>query len=234
MVVEALIGAALVLFELVAHDASAKRALSVALHLANTFLLLATTALTAWWASGGTPVRVRGQGVVAWSTGVPLAAVLLVGTTGALTALGDTLFPSASVASGFVQDLSRSSHWFVRLRALHPLLAVLSWAIIVTAGQVTRALRPSREVTILVRISVVLAVAQVAAGLLDVVTLAPIAVQLAHLVLADTLWLSLVLTAAAAMPSLSAEAGPPSRPLPPPLQDRRELQAESGATADVA
>ena len=52
MVAEALLGAALVLFELVAHDASMKRALSVGLHLVNTFFLLGATALTAWIASG--------------------------------------------------------------------------------------------------------------------------------------------------------------------------------------
>src|SRR5271165_3717882 len=68
MLAEALIGAGLVLFELVAHDASMKRALSVCLHLTNTLLLLASTALTAWWASGGGRVRVRlrEQAPVAW------------------------------------------------------------------------------------------------------------------------------------------------------------------------
>src|SRR5580704_2102809 len=84
MVAEALIGAGLVLFELVAHDASMKRALSVSLHLGNTFLLLASTAVTAWWASGGAPVRLRGQGAVAWILGVVLAATLVVGASGAV------------------------------------------------------------------------------------------------------------------------------------------------------
>jgi heme A synthase len=165
---------------------------------------------------------------------LPLAAMLLVGTTGAVTALGDTLFPSATVASGLAQDVSRSAHWFVRLRALHPLLAVLSSAIIVAAAKVTRDLRPSRPVNVLARMSAGLAAAQVAAGLFDIVTLAPVAVQLAHLVLADALWISLVLTAAAAMSAVNEAAGPPSRPLPPPRQGRRELPAGSGAAAGVA
>ena len=234
VIVEALIGAGLVLFELVAHDASARRAMSVALHLLNTFLLLATTALTAWWASGGAPVRLRGQGAVAWTTGLPLFAMLLVGATGSVTALGDTLFPTASVAEGFAQDLSSNAHWFVRLRAVHPVLAVLTSVLIVAAANVTRALRPSWRVNVLARLASSVAIAQVAAGLLDILTLAPTALQLAHLVLADALWLLLVLTAAAAMPEVSARVGPPSRPLPPRRQDREGLQEESGAPAGVA
>jgi heme A synthase len=199
MSTEVLIGAALVLFELVARDASAKRALSVSLHLVNTFLLLASTAVTAWWASGGAPIRLRGHGAVAWTTGLPLVAMLLVGTSGAVTALGDTLFPSASFAAGFARDFAPGAHLLVRLRALHPLLAAGTAAMIVVAAGITRTLRPTRSVRTLTRIAASLAVAQVAAGLLDVVTLAPVWLQLAHLVLADAVWLALVLAGAAAM-----------------------------------
>src|SRR5271165_4669399 len=199
MVTEAALGAALVLFELVAHDASAKRAFSVSLHLANTFLLLGSTALTAWWASGFAPPRVRGQGLAAWSTLLPLAAMLLVGSTGALTALGDTLFPSASMALGVAQDFAPHAHWFVRLRALHPLLATMTAAMIVIAGGITRTCRPTQTVSIVSRVAAALAVVQVAGGLLDMLTLAPVWLQLVHLVLADAVWIALVLTAAAAL-----------------------------------
>lgn len=199
MVAEAALGAALVLFELVAHDASAKRALSVSLHLVNTFLLLASTALTAWWASGLAPARIRGQGLAGWATLVPLGAMLLVGSSGALTALGDTLFPSASMALGIVQDFAPRAHLFVRLRALHPPLATMTAALIVVAGGVTRACRPTRTVSILSRLGAGLAVGQVAAGLFDMVTLAPVWLQLVHLVLADAVWIACVLTAAAAL-----------------------------------
>jgi heme A synthase len=204
MVAEALIGAGLVLFELVAHDASAKRGLSVSLHLANTFLLLASMALTAWWASGGAPIRLRGQGPVAWTTLVPLAAMLLVGTSGAVAALGDTLFPSTSLAAGLAADLARGASWFVRLRILHPLLAVMTAATIALSAGVTRALRPGRAVRAFTRAATWLAVAQVGAGLLDVSLLAPVWMQLVHLVLADAVWVALVLAAAAAC---TAEAG---------------------------
>src|ERR1700690_1434565 len=199
MVAEAALGAALVLFELVAHDASTKRAFSVSLHLVNTFLLLASTALTAWWASGFAPPRLRGQGLVAWTTALPLGAMLLVGSSGAVTALGDTLFPSASMALGVAQDFAPHAHLFIRLRALHPLLATMTAALILVAGGITRSCRPTTLVRTLSRLAAALAVAQVAAGLLDMITLAPLWLQLGHLLLADAVWVALVLTAAAGL-----------------------------------
>jgi len=199
MVMEALLGAALVLFELVAHDASMKRALSVTLHLSNTFLLLASTALTAFWASGGARTSFRGQGGVRWVATVPVLATLLVGASGAVTALGDTLFPPASLASGLAQDLAPGAHLFVRLRALHPVLAVTAASMIVLACGALRTMRGGQPLRGLSFLASGLALAQVGAGLLDIGLLAPTWLQLVHLVLADAVWVSLVLTAAAAL-----------------------------------
>jgi heme A synthase len=212
MVAEAAIGAGLVLFALVAHDASAMRALSVSLHLVNTFLLLASTALTAWWASRSASVHVRGQGVAVWTTGVPLAAMLLVGISGVVTALGDTLFPSASIGSGLAQDFAPSAHLLVRLRALHPLLAGGTAALIVVAAGVARARWPLRSVRILSRIATTLVLAQVGAGLLDMALLAPVWLQIVHLVLAHALWIALVLTAAEVVSQVQLLVQPPLRP----------------------
>src|SRR5258708_4475307 len=92
MAVEALIGAGLVLFELVAHDASLKRALSMSLHLMNTFLVLGSTALTAWWASGGRPITWRGQRAVLLAIGIPVGAMFIVGASGPVPALGGAAF----------------------------------------------------------------------------------------------------------------------------------------------
>jgi heme A synthase len=199
MLGEALIGAVLVLFGLVAHDESSKRVLSVCMHLTNTFLLLAATALTAWWASGGARPRLTDQRAVLWAVGAPLAATILLGGTGAITALGDTLFPPASLAAGLAQDLSRDATLFVRLRTVHPVLAVATGIAIVVSGGLLRALRPSRAVRALTRASAVLVVAQVGAGLLDVALLAPVWLQLVHLAMADCVWVVLVLTGAASL-----------------------------------
>ncbi len=215
MAAEALIGAALVLFALVAHDESAARAVSVSLHLVNTFLLLASTALTAWWSSGGAALRLREQGIVLWSATAPLLAVIIVGISGALTALGDTLFPASSVASGLAADFARGGHVLVHLRTIHPVIAAATAALIVIAASVSRVRRPTRAVGVLSRAAVALALAQVCAGLLDVATLAPIWVQMAHLVLAHAVWIALVLGAAAALSRTSEAACRPSRLLPP-------------------
>ena len=199
MVVEALIGAALVLFELVAHDASMKRALSISLHLVNTFLLLASTSVTAWWASGGRPLTLRGQRTVTTALGLVLGALVVVGASGAVTALGDTLFPSPSLSEGLAQDFAPGAHLFIRLRAIHPMLAMTTAGAIVIVMGLVRSLRPTHAVRVLSRTAAGLAVAQVGAGLLDVLLRAPVWMQLVHLGLADFVWVSVVLTAAAAL-----------------------------------
>jgi len=220
---EALIGAALVLFELTSHDASAKRALSVSLHLVNTFLLLGSTALAAFWASGGAPIRLRRQGALAWAVGVPLAAMVVVGASGALAALGDTLFPATSLAAGLARDMAPDAHWFVRLRALHPLVAAATATLVVVSASVVRALRPAPAVRALSRVATALVVAQVGAGLLDIMLLAPVWMQMAHLVLADATWIALVLTAAAAL-----------SPRPQPQPQPRPAAIDAGAIASAA
>jgi heme A synthase len=215
---EALIGAGLVLFRLVEHDESLARALSIVLHLGNTFLLLASTALTAWWGSGGDPVRVRGQGAVAWLLGGVLGALVVVGASGAVTALGDTLFPPATLAAGLAQDLAPGANTFIRLRALHPVLAGCTGAAVVIVAGLVRALRPSRAVRVTSRVASVLVVAQVAAGLLDIALLAPVWMQLVHLLIADCVWITVVLTAASALglaPEQAMDASPEAAPAQP-------------------
>jgi heme A synthase len=201
---EALIGAMLVLSEHVGQDTSRMRAVIVGLHLVNTFLLLGATTLTAWWTSGGAPLRLGALGArspVVWATLVPLGALLLVGATGAVTALGDTLFPSSSLASGLAQDLSANAHLFVRLRAIHPLLAAMTAVLTLGALAVVRALQPTPSVSLFANAAGVLVFGQVMLGVFDLVTLAPVWAQLAHLVLADAVWIALVLVAATALGS---------------------------------
>ncbi len=205
IVIEALLGASLVLLKHVEHDESIGRAVSGGLHLVNTFFLLGSTALTAWWTSGFAPPRLRGQQAVLWLVGACLLALLLVGASGAVTALGDTLFPPSSVAAGLRQDFSARAHLFVRLRTLHPLFASAAAMLVVLVAALIRALRPTPAVRWLSRAAAALVTIQIGAGLLNVLTLAPVWLQLVHLVLADAVWVSLVLTGAAASSVASAE-----------------------------
>jgi heme A synthase len=124
IVTEALLGAGLVLFGWVTSNASASRAAAMSLHLVNTFLLVGGLALTAWWAAGGSAVALGRRDRLPWLLLAGLLGVLLVGMSGAITALGDTIFPSGSLAEGLSQDLDPNAHFLIRLRSLHPLIAV--------------------------------------------------------------------------------------------------------------
>jgi heme A synthase len=194
---EAIIGAGLVLFELVAHDASMKRGLSMVLHLGNTFLLLGALALTAWWSTVDSapeskdgvrpPLLVRGAILVS------LASVLLLGSSGAIAALGDTLFPSASLREGLAQDLSPMAHAFLRLRLFHPLIALGSGVLVLGTAGIVRGVSTAPRARALARLVTILYVAQFGAGLLNLTLLAPVGMQLVHLLLADATSVALVL-----------------------------------------
>jgi len=197
IVSEALIGAGLVLLEHVATDTSAARGYWVGGHLTNTFLLVAALTLTAWWAAGGRPLRLRGHGMLGALLGVALAAVLVLGVSGAITALGDTLFPVATLAEGKALTFSDTAHVFVRLRVWHPTLAVAVGLWLGVTALVALRAHPAAR-----RWAVALAGLyglQLGLGVLNVWLLAPIGVQLAHLLLSDLIWIALILLAATAL-----------------------------------
>jgi heme A synthase len=197
MLSEAALGAGLVLFQLVAHDASAARAFAVGAHLLNTFLLLAALTLTVFWASGGSRLDWSGDRKGLPSLIAGAAALLTVSVAGAITALGDTLFPSGSLIEGFNADLSATSHFLIRLRTIHPVLAVVVAVYVMTsvwqfAGAGARGRSLARMVTLLLTI-------QLAAGVVNVALLAPVWLQLVHLLLADGIWIAYVFLAADAL-----------------------------------
>jgi heme A synthase len=192
---EALIGAALVKLEHVAHNASAGRAYSLSTHLINTLALLGCLTLTVWWARGGGRLRLRGP--VTWLAIPALALVVLAGISGAIAALGDTLFPAASLAAGLRQDFDPAASIFLRLRLFHPLLAVTAagWVVFSAATLVSRRPTARRYAWVVL----LLVGAQVTAGGVNLLLLAPAWLQMVHLLLADLLWISLVLLLASAL-----------------------------------
>ncbi|MGB9897316.1 COX15/CtaA family protein [Thermanaerothrix sp.] len=189
---EALIGAGLVLFELVAQNTSLERAWAMSLHLLNTLLLLAALTLTAWFSRW-----LEGQG---WDwnpshLGLFLGAWLgmgLLGVSGAITALGDTLFPVSSLREGLAQDVSPVAHVFVRLRVFHPFIAVVVGLYII--GVVLRVKGKEKRSGLGGTTLIALILLQWAIGVINVVLLAPVAIQLLHLLITDLIWIALVLT----------------------------------------
>lgn len=196
---EALIGAGLVKLDLVAHNASSLRALFISIHLVNTFLLLASLCLTAWLASGGEAPNVRRGGAPRWLVLIGLVGIMVVGAMGAITALGDTLFPARSLAEGFQQDWSAGAHLFVRLRVIHPVLAGIVGFYVIGQAIAVAQLRPRASTQRLSMLLVCLVATQFFVGLLNFGLLAPIGLQMTHLMVADLLWLALVVFGAAAL-----------------------------------
>src|SRR5271169_2739931 len=195
--VEAILGALLVKLGLTAQSQSPLRAPYLALHLTNTLLLLAALTLTAHFLSrahGYTRNTIRMVAPMGAAAGVLI--VLVVGVTGSLAALGDTLFPATSIGAALAQDFSATSGWLVRWRWTHPTIAF--FASIFLIWLLVRAARRSahwdnRRLSALV---LILLAAQYLLGVLDVVLLAPVWLQVAHLLGADVLWAALVVLAA--------------------------------------
>lgn len=193
LVIEALLGAGLVLFDYVAKNASLGRGFYLAAHLANTQLLLAALAMTAWRAARGKAlVRASVPGVL--RAALPLAIALSM--TGAVAALGDTLFPAPSFRAGLAQEFAPATHLLLRLRIAHPLLAVLLGLFLLYAASSAVRARPSAAVKQMAAAVAGLTLAQLAAGALNAALLAPVWIQIVHLLLANLLWIALVLLAA--------------------------------------
>ena len=189
LVLEALLGAGLVLFNYVEKDASVGRVIYLCAHLVNTQLLLAVLALTAWNATDradGAPPR---SGLITAALGF----VLVVSMTGVIAALGDTLFPAASLAQGMQQDFSPASSFLVRLRGIHPFLAVGCGVYILAL--MMRLMKPDQSPGIrsAARWTALLVFTQLCAGAVNIALLAPVWMQLVHLLLADLVWIALVL-----------------------------------------
>jgi cytochrome c oxidase assembly protein subunit 15 len=198
--VEAILGALLVKLGLTAQSHSPLRPAYLALHLTNTLLLLATLTLTAHMLSRTSGYTRRTIRVVA-----PLGAVaatvvvLIVGVSGSLAALGDTLFPASSLGQALAQDFSSTS-WLVRWRWTHPTIAFLSsvfliWLLVRAAQRPARG-KPHFDNRVLSALVLLLLAAQYILGVLDVFLLAPVWLQVVHLLGADVLWIALVVLTA--------------------------------------
>jgi heme a synthase len=205
MLTEAAVGAGLVLFQLVADNATMARAMFMGVHLMNTFVLLGCLTLTAWWLSGGAALRVEGRRPLAAAIVAGCAALLLVSSSGAIAALGDTLFPSETLEHALRADLSATSHALIRLRVLHPVLAVLT-AVALILGAPRLARGHGRGAARAARAVIALSVLQIGMGFLNVVLLAPVGLQILHLLTADAIWIAFVLLGATVLAEPRAAA----------------------------
>ena len=193
--IEAILGALLVKLGLTAQSQSPLRAPYLALHLTNTLLLLASLTLCAHLLSrrhGFTADSIRMVAPIGSIACV--LVVLMVGVTGSLAALGDTLFPATSLGAALSADFSATSGWLVRWRWTHPTFAFLASVFLIWL--VVRASRKSAQNRGLSAAVLLLLAAQYLLGVLDIVLLAPVWLQIVHLLGADLLWSALVVLTA--------------------------------------
>ena len=196
VIVESLVGAGLVLFEQTGDFEGVSRAYWQAGHFVNTMLLLGAATLTAWWSTVGPPEheQVSTTAERRW-IGAVGGAMLLIGVSGAIAALGDTLFPVDSFAEGLERELSATGHVFERLRIYHPAIAVAGGLLAVwvanrlAENRIGRVERTARLISLLV-------LAQLALGTVNALLAAPVWIQIVHLLVADVVWMAMVVLAA--------------------------------------
>ncbi|MCL1594411.1 MAG: COX15/CtaA family protein [Actinomycetia bacterium] len=194
LVIEALLGAALVVFGWVDADVSVGRLIVVPLHLTNTFLLLGSLAVTAWWGSGNPlPTHWPDRSTMRWLVGGALVIVVL-GATGALNALADTIFPSDTVTGNLTEKFGPTAPLLSNLRIIHPILGIVGGLLVgwIASSRsrfgspMTR--RMASTVTILV-------LSQFFIGVANIFLLTPLSLQVLHLMVADLLWVAYIILA---------------------------------------
>jgi heme A synthase len=202
MIVEALVGAALVLLEYTAFNVSVGRAIWMAGHLVNTFLLLAALALTVWWAKGGSGIRLRGHGAAGWTYWLLVGGMFVLGASGAITALGDTL----TITGGISPQENTLVNTFVELRIFHPLIAFAVFGLALLAvWAANRGGKANRDMQRYGQTIIILFVVQLLLGSLNVRLQAPVWLQMLHLLLTSTIWILVVLFGAATLSNWPAE-----------------------------
>ena len=191
LITEALLGAALVLNHWVEANSSSGRIIAQSVHFTNTLLLMAALTLTAWFLHEDpeSATRPDRSPALAW---LAIACTVIVGATGSLAALADTLFPSPTLLAALTKDFAAHAPLLVRMRWLHPAAAALSFLCVVL---LVRAQLQWDRVTLAV---VSLLGMQFALGAADVLLLAPTWMQILHLLGADLFWVALVILAARA------------------------------------
>lgn len=194
---EVLVGAGLVLTGNTAETLTTARPFWAIGHLLNTFALLAFLTLTAWFAGGGSRMKISRDPKARNLVLIASIGILLVSTSGSVAALSSMLFPSGTLAEGISKDFSTTSNVLLRLRLSHPIMAVLtSVYLLLLAGWMKTRSRIQPSVTRWSSVLSVIVLIQIAFGAATLLMLAPIVMQVGHLLLADLLWISFVLMAA--------------------------------------
>jgi len=205
IITEALVGAGLVLTGNTAETLTAARPFWMIGHLTNTFILLASLSLTAWFASGGKTFDFKVQPKILLLLGLAVLGVFFVGVSGSVAALSSMLFPSATLSEGLAKDFSETTNILLRLRVSHPILSVsVGVFLIFLAGWLKSNAKENFWINRWANVLSILVLIQFASGALTLLTLAPIVMQIIHLLLADAVWIAFVLMSASVLAEQNA------------------------------
>ena len=186
VILEALIGAVIVLYEWVGMNSSIPRIAAVPLHLVNTFGLLAM--YTIIFKLTQNP-EINISNLIDRKFKIITFLFILTGATGSIAALADVLFPSESFIAGIVEDFDSTSEILTRLRVLHPIVStVLSFVLFNESKRLEDKFNlKTNQIKILVIIGVTL-------GVLNVFININIFLSVVHLLVADLLWITYIYT----------------------------------------
>ncbi|MEQ1605329.1 MAG: COX15/CtaA family protein [Pyrinomonadaceae bacterium] len=199
---EGAVGAGLVLTGNTAETLTAARPFWMAAHLINTFTLLTFLVLTARSASGLPKIRFTVETKYLAGLAAGVIAIFIVGVSGSIAALSSMIFPSGTLSESMAKDFSETSHILLRLRLLHPITAILtSVFVIFLTGWLAKERAGNKSASRWSNILSILILAQIAFGSATLLTLAPIVMQLGHLLFADLIWMSFVMFAASFLSS---------------------------------
>jgi heme A synthase len=189
IILESLVGAALVLLQYVEFNVSVGRAIWMGIHLTNTLLLTAALTLTAWWGSGGQGFRLRGHGAIGSTLLAAIIGMFVLGVSGAITALGDTL----TLVGGISPEENPLVATFVQLRVFHPLIAFAVGGLLAFAVSTGTRHHPGATVQRFGWSAVILFTIQIFLGGLNVFLKAPVWLQMVHLLFTTAIWVLTVL-----------------------------------------
>ncbi len=180
VLLEALIGAVIVVYEWVGLNSSSPRIIAVPLHLLNTFGLLGTYTLLFHLTKNS---KNSLNNFFDKGFKISLCLFLLSGATGSIAALADVIFPSESFIVGLTEDFDRNSEVLTRLRILHPIVATgLSIYLYSEANRLQEEYKIfTKNIKALILLGVVL-------GVLNVVSNIILPLSILHLLMADLLW----------------------------------------------
>lgn len=203
MILESLVGASLVLFGWVEANDSMARVYIMGIHLTNTLLLLGSIFLTAYWASGGKAFSFKRQGMLGWLTGLGIVAGIFLVVTGAIIALGDSLF----LQVGLTPEQSPVLAGILALRLTHPFTSVVVGLYWIIVARIATLSRPVLEVKRAAWALIVIILLSWLAGFVNNWLKAPVVMQVIHLLFADLFWLAILWLSAVSLAGRAASVG---------------------------